>query len=207
GAVILAFDVKVEREAQELRRTVTRVKIFTADIIYHLSDAFIKWRDDRIKAEREKFKDIAVFPCKLRVLPQFIFNSRDPIVCAAVIVEAGILKVGTPISVPSKESVYLGRVEEARRGAELCIKIAAPPGDAPKMYGRHFDHNDLLMSRSAERASTLSSSTSATISGKEDWRNCLCGGKFFVVNHAVCVHVGRLDHLVRLLRGHLVAAA
>lgn len=33
---------------------------------------------------------------------QFIFNSRDPIVMG-VIVEAGIIKEGTPICVPSRE--------------------------------------------------------------------------------------------------------
>ena len=42
-AVILAFDVKVEREAQEYADTVG-VKIFTADIIYHLFDKFMKYR-------------------------------------------------------------------------------------------------------------------------------------------------------------------
>lgn len=36
-----------------------------------------------------------------QVLPQFVFNSRDPIVMG-VIVEAGIVKEGTPICVPSK---------------------------------------------------------------------------------------------------------
>lgn len=34
-------------------------------------------------------------------MPQFVFNSRDPIVMG-VIVEAGIVKEGTPICVPSK---------------------------------------------------------------------------------------------------------
>lgn len=38
----------------------------------------------------------------LQILPQFIFNSRDPIVMG-VMVENGIVKVGTPICVPSKE--------------------------------------------------------------------------------------------------------
>lgn len=47
------------------------------------------------------FRHIAVFPCKLRILPQFIFNSRDPIVMG-VTVEAGLLKTGTPLCVPSK---------------------------------------------------------------------------------------------------------
>ena len=46
-------------------------------------------------------RHVAVFPVKLKVLPQFIFNSRDPIVMG-VTVEAGVLKQGTPLCVPSK---------------------------------------------------------------------------------------------------------
>lgn len=42
-AVILAFDVRVEREAQEMADSVG-VRIFTADIIYHLFDNFMKHR-------------------------------------------------------------------------------------------------------------------------------------------------------------------
>jgi len=97
----LAFDVKVERDSQELADTLG-VTIFTADIIYHLQDKFLKYREDLKKKKQEEFKNIAVFPCKLRVLPQFIFNTRDPIVMG-VSVEAGLLKNGTPICVPSKE--------------------------------------------------------------------------------------------------------
>ena len=38
-------------------------------------------------------------------------------------------------------------MESARRGQEVCIKIDHVGGDAPKLYGRHFDHTDLLVSR------------------------------------------------------------
>lgn len=100
-AVILAFDVKVEHEAQTMADSLG-VRIFTADIIYHLFDSFTKYRDDFKKQKREEFKHIAVFPCKLRIMPQYIFNSRDPIV-VGVIVEAGFLKDGTLLCVPSKE--------------------------------------------------------------------------------------------------------
>lgn len=100
-ATILAFDVKVERDAQELADSLG-VKIFQADIIYHLFDKFMAYREELKQKKRDEFKHIAVFPCKLRILPQFVFNSRDPIVCG-VIVEAGIIKEGTPICVPSKE--------------------------------------------------------------------------------------------------------
>ncbi|CAD7003300.1 unnamed protein product [Ceratitis capitata] len=104
-ATILAFDVKVEREAQEMADSVG-VKIFQADIIYHLFDKFMAYREELKQKKREEFRSIAVFPCKLKILPQFIFNSRDPIVMG-VMVENGIVKVGTPLCVPSKEPLPL----------------------------------------------------------------------------------------------------
>lgn len=45
---------------------------------------------------REQHKHIAVFPCRMRILPQCIFNARDPIVMG-VVVEDGILKQGVPL--------------------------------------------------------------------------------------------------------------
>ncbi|RZF43835.1 hypothetical protein LSTR_LSTR006376 [Laodelphax striatellus] len=154
-ATILAFDVKIEKDAQEMADSVG-VKIFQADIIYHLFDKFMAYREQLKQKKRDEFKHVAVFPCKLRVLPQFVFNSRDPIVMG-VIVEAGILKEGTPICVPSKEFVELGHVtsiennhkpvETARKGMEVCIKIDPIPGESPKMFGRHFDEKDMLISK------------------------------------------------------------
>ena len=61
--------MKIERDAQEMADSVG-VKIFHADIIYHLFDSFIKYRDELKQKKRDEFKDIAVFPCKLRILPQ-----------------------------------------------------------------------------------------------------------------------------------------
>lgn len=65
-ATILAFDVKIERDAQDLADSLG-VKIFQADIIYHLFDQFKSYRDELKRKAREEFKSIAVFPCKLRV--------------------------------------------------------------------------------------------------------------------------------------------
>ncbi|XP_059615172.1 eukaryotic translation initiation factor 5B [Phlebotomus argentipes] len=154
-ATILAFDVKVERDAQDLADSLG-VKIFQADIIYHLFDKFMAYREELKQKKRDEFKSIAVFPCKLKVLPQFIFNSRDPIV-VGVMVENGIIREGTPICVPSKEFVELGivtsiesnhkQIETARKGQEVCIKIEPIPGETPKMFGRHFEETDMLVSK------------------------------------------------------------
>ncbi|KAI4871985.1 hypothetical protein NFI96_034512, partial [Prochilodus magdalenae] len=154
-AVILAFDVKVERDSQEMADSLG-VRIFSAEIIYHLFDAFTKYREDYKKQKQDEYKHIAVFPCKLRVLPQFIFNSRDPIVMG-VTVEAGVLKTGTPLCVPSKGFVDIGivtgievnhkPVDTAKKGQEICVKIEPIPGEAPKMYGRHFEAVDIIVSK------------------------------------------------------------
>jgi translation initiation factor 5B len=37
--------------------------------------------------------------------------------------------------------------EKATKGMEVCVKIEPIPGEAPKMYGRHFDETDLLISK------------------------------------------------------------
>ena len=97
----MAFDVKVEREAQEMADSLG-VNIFVADIIYHLFDRFMKFREDWLLQKRDEFKHLAIFPCKLRIHPEHVFNSRDPII-VGVSVEAGFLREGTMICVPSKE--------------------------------------------------------------------------------------------------------
>ncbi|NXX20356.1 IF2P factor, partial [Podargus strigoides] len=154
-AVILAFDVRIERDAQEMADSLG-VRIFSAEIIYHLFDAFTKYRQDYKKQKQEEFKHIAVFPCKMKILPQFIFNSRDPIVMG-VVVEAGQVKQGTPMCVPSKNFVDIGivtsieinhkPVDVAKKGQEVCVKIEPIPGESPKMYGRHFEATDILVSK------------------------------------------------------------
>lgn len=39
------------------------------------------------------------------------------------------------------------QIESARKGQEICIKIEPIPGEAPKMFGRHFEAEDMLVSK------------------------------------------------------------
>ena len=40
-------------------------------------------------------------------------------------------------------------VDIARKGSEVCVKIEPTGGDAPKLFGRHFDYDDLLVSKAS----------------------------------------------------------
>lgn len=90
-ATILAFDVKVTPEAREYADD-AGVKIFMADIIYHLFDQFKAYIDNIKEEKKKEAADDAVFPCVLKILPNCIFNKKDPIVLGVDVLE-GIVKV------------------------------------------------------------------------------------------------------------------
>ena len=155
-ACILAFDVPVDREVQMLADK-EGVRIFQANIIYHLEDNFLNYRKELALKRRQENEHLAIFPCKIRILPQHVFNARNPIVCG-VSIEAGQLKKGTPIAAKTKEGIILlgtissieknhEQVDMAKAGDEVCVKIENTTGEAPKLYGRHFSHEDILFSK------------------------------------------------------------
>lgn len=65
-ACLLAFDVPVAKEARELAEEIG-LKIFTADIIYHLFDQFTAYMKEIKAQEQEAARFEAVFPCTLNV--------------------------------------------------------------------------------------------------------------------------------------------
>lgn len=112
-AVMLCFDVKIDKEAQQYADEVG-VKIFTADIIYHLFDAFTAYQKQMLEAKRQESAAQAVFPCVLS--PVQVFNKKDPIVVGVDVIE-GTLRIGTPITAVKpnpttgeKDVIVLGRV-------------------------------------------------------------------------------------------------
>ena len=115
-AVMLCFDVKVDKEAQAYADE-NGIKIFTADIIYHLFDDFTKHMKQLVEQKKEDSKLLAVFPCILT--PIAVFNKKDPIVVGVDVTE-GSLRLLTPIAAVRtnpvtnvKEVVTLGRVYDS----------------------------------------------------------------------------------------------
>ncbi|XP_017615080.1 eukaryotic translation initiation factor 5B-like [Gossypium arboreum] len=160
-ATILAFDVKVTPEARELADELG-VRIFIADIIYHLFDQFKAYIDGLKEERKREAADEAVFPCVLKILPNCIFNKKDPIVLGVDILE-GILRVGTPICIPQREFIDIGRiasiennhkpVDSAKKGQKVAIKIVGSnTEEQQKMYGRHFELEDELVSHISRRS-------------------------------------------------------
>ncbi|KAH7327898.1 hypothetical protein B0I35DRAFT_346541 [Stachybotrys elegans] len=157
-AVMLCFDVKVDKEAQQYADE-AGIKIFQADIIYHLFDAFMKHLDEQKEKKREESKLLAVFPCVLK--PVAVFNKTGPIVIGVDVVE-GQLKVNTPIAAVKnnpvtnvKEIINLGRVtsiEREHKQIPVCKKgqpsvaVKIEMGGHQPTYGRQLEEGDTLYS-------------------------------------------------------------
>jgi translation initiation factor 5B len=111
-AVMLCFDVKVDKEAMAYANEIG-VKIFTADIIYHLFDAFTAHMAQITEQRKEEAKLLAIFPCVIK--PIAVFNKTDPIVIGVDVIE-GSLRLHTPLAAVRtnaagvREIVDIGRV-------------------------------------------------------------------------------------------------
>ncbi|KAE8339815.1 hypothetical protein BDV24DRAFT_70848 [Aspergillus arachidicola] len=179
-AVMLCFDVKVDKEAAAYAEEVG-VKIFTADIIYHLFDDFTKHMAELTEKRKEESKMLAVFPCVLS--PVAVFNKKDPIVIGVDVIE-GSLRMHTPLAAVkanpttgAKEIIEIGRVVSIERDhkAVSVVKKGQPSvavkieGANQPMYGRQLEEKDTLYSK-ISRASidTLKEFYRADVS-MEEW--------------------------------------
>ncbi|KAH9826115.1 eukaryotic translation initiation factor 5B-like [Teratosphaeria destructans] len=179
-AVMLCFDVKVDKDAHELADQMG-IKIFTADIIYHLFDDFTKHMQALAAQKKEESKLDAVFPCVLR--PVAVFNKKDPIVVGCDIIE-GSLRPLTPIAAVRmnpvtnvKEIIPMGRVtsiERDHKAVPICkkgqpsvaVKIEGP--NQP-MYGRQLEENMTLYSQISRKSINCLRDFYRDEVDKEDW--------------------------------------
>lgn len=156
-ACILCFDVTVDKEAERLAEELG-VRLFKADIIYHLFDAFTAYNKEVMEQKQKEAAPNAVWPCRLKILA--CFARRDPIIIGAELLDNVDLRVGTPLcAIKNKEIIPIGRVTslevnhtakqvvtKREAGAGVAVKIECASHETPKLYGRHFDDSDVLYS-------------------------------------------------------------
>lgn len=181
-AVMLCFDVKIDKDAEELAEQLG-VKIFSADIIYHLFDSFIEYQAKIMEAKRKECALEAVFPCVLKTI--VVFNKKDPIILGVDVIE-GVIRIGTPICAvkinPNTQEriiIDLGRIvsiEKDHKVIDVVKKGQISNGVAIKiesvsqiLFGRQVDEKDLLYSHISRRSIDLLKETFRDDVSKEEW--------------------------------------
>jgi translation initiation factor 5B len=157
------------------------IPFFSSLVSFFLSSSqFTAYLKKSREDEQEAARLDAVFPCVLQIMPTCIFNKKDPIVLGVEVVD-GIAKIGTPLCIPSQGGIDLGRiasmekdhkaVDTAVKGDSIAMKIESTKAEeAARLYGRHFDFNDKLVSRISRRSIDVLKDLFRDEMGKEDWR-------------------------------------
>jgi len=198
-ATILAFDVNVTAEGGQVAKDLN-VKIFTAEIIYHLFDKFTAYMADVRKVQQEKASLLAVYPCVAEISSaEHVWvrgGGGDPILVGMTVKE-GVLKRGTPLCVERRghtdanglqSYLDIGRViglehnrkpvDSAKAGMSVSVKIDAVTSVA---YGRQFDLTYAFHSRVTRKSIDALKEFFKEDVAKEDWQLLLRLKKMFGV--------------------------
>lgn len=174
-AVVLAFDVNVTKDAQEYAKK-EKIPIFEAKIIYHLFDMWEKHIEKCDAEQRDKDKDVAVFPVQIEELSQI----RDRPMILQGTIKAGSLHMGTPLVAIVEDGTMklpIGTVTSIQRdgkdikiastGMQCAFKINVAVTSLH--FGRQFNEKNTLYSAlTRESIDALKTSFLKQVSA-EDW--------------------------------------
>ena len=184
-AIMLCFDVKVDREAEQYAEE-QHIKIFNADIIYHLFDQFTAYQEKLLEQRRKDFLEYAVMPCVLKTIQ--IINKCNPMIIGVDVVE-GSVRCGTPICAVRRDPdsleprvLVLGRVtslevnhksvdlvKKGQTAAGVAMRLENPSSAQPT-WGRHVDESDNLYSLISRKSiDTLKDPAFRDTVSREDW--------------------------------------
>ena len=153
--VILAFDVAISKDAEELAKE-QNIIIFQGPHIYNLVDeykAYIKSETTKMIEKIKKMDDFAI-PCELSIISEkHIFRESNPIL-VGVKVERGQLVNGSIICIKMDTVMVLGKIDSiqlngknidaAIKEQEVCIRI---PASKHKLEKKNYNHKNKLFTR------------------------------------------------------------
>lgn len=147
-ACILAFDVKVPE-----KNDFPEIQIFESKSIFNLKDMFLEFQSKISQEKKEENKDHFIWPCALEILPECIFNRKNPLVFGVRVIR-GTLFINTPVvCIREKDNLFLGKVtsiqknkkdvEKAFTEDEVAVKIE---NDICYEFNNHFDERNQIVS-------------------------------------------------------------
>jgi translation initiation factor 5B len=145
NAVILAFNIPTSEEIANFAKT-KNIKIIQSEVIYTLIDEFDKWLEQEKKRLEAKELEGLVRPCKMRIMPNYVFRQSNPAIVGVDII-AGGLKVGTPIMKDGKD---ISSVKSIQHEKDTLSSVEAGKQVAISLpnvtVGRQINENDTLYS-------------------------------------------------------------
>jgi translation initiation factor 5B len=166
--VMFTFNVPVLPDAKEELLKNPDVKILENDVIYRLIEDYQKWLEERLRELAEEKRQQLVFPGKILVLGDYVFNISKPAIFGVRIL-AGKLRSGD--SLLKDDGRAVGRVKsiqdkkasikEAKMGAEVAVAMDGVT------FGRQVKGDDVLYVEMPEADARALSRLELTMDEKE----------------------------------------
>lgn len=145
NGVILGFNIKSTVESEN-------IKIITNQVIYRLIEEFEKWKDEKKKSMETKELDNLTNPCKIKLMPGYVFRQSNPAVCGTEIL-AGTLRTGMPLMTnDGKEITKVKEIQEDKKKVSSVKENKQVAVSYEKItIGRQVLEGDILFSAITEQ--------------------------------------------------------
>ncbi len=142
--VIFGFNVPVSGDAKEFIEE-QNIKLIRNDVIFEMLEEYDDWRREWEERQIELLKEKVTTPCKIRIIPGYVFRRSKPAICGVEII-AG--KLNPRRTLVNEKGVRVGMakeiqdesetVSEAEEGMEVAVSITGT------VVGRNLEEGDQL---------------------------------------------------------------
>jgi len=140
---IVGFNIHPSEEVLKLAQD-KKLKVLTANVIYHLLEEYEKWVQEEKEATKKKELDTITRPGKILILPGCIFRASNPAIVGCDVI-SGIVKPGYKLFKDDKPIGEIKQVQsqgksinEAKIGDKIAVSIEGPT------IGRQINESDVL---------------------------------------------------------------
>ncbi len=167
GAV-LAFNVGVAPDAREYSDE-KRIKLIESKIIFQMFDEYEAWKKQWQERQLELLRERVVMPCKILVMPGFVFRQSKPAICGIRVLSGEIRPrrelvntEGTKIGRVKQIQQESKNIDKATEGMEVAVSIDGA------VIGRNVkEGEELLVDIPQEDAKLINAKLAPTMSSSE----------------------------------------
>ena len=142
-AVVLGFNVDRDVDVSGSEK----VKIITSEIIYKIIEEYEQWQEQQKKLMEAKELDTLVRPCKIQLMPNYVFRQSNPAIVGVDVLE-GKVKTGIrlmksggkPITTVKSIQHEKENLQSVAKGKQVALSLDKV------MVGRQIHEGDILLS-------------------------------------------------------------
>lgn len=142
--VVLAFNVKILPDAEEEALN-AGIPIFKSNIIYHLTEEYMRWLEkEKLEALKSEL-DRLIRPGKIRIMPGYVFRRSKPAIVGVEVLSGRIKPKYPLINENGKEIGEILRIQDKGKDINEALinsKIAISIDKA--IVGRQINEGDIL---------------------------------------------------------------